>query len=299
MTGISTSPGAGVCVCGEAGQPAVRDGGVWSDLPDHVDKDRIFWPGNVVCGREARGHCCFMPVHQHLRGCDPGLVITLTCVPDARAIDWRGRMERGGRARPDDRVQAVGKSLDIANHCECVRDPTERVVEHDVTFGEFSIRLDCRHPHRAVRLVERRGIDPRRRLYAAAIRLAAHELMKINPEVVLKDEHALARLRMHAEAARERERNEDSLHSLSIVWSGWTGRRGALAPPGAAALSDRSVRTLRHSEVVPRQLPPRRQAPYQHWPDCAAHVIGADKRRYRKRAVINRHALGNERDLQE
>jgi hypothetical protein len=38
--------------------------------------------------------------------------------------------------------------------------------------------------------------------------------MQIEPEVVLKDEHTQARLRMHAEAAREREHNEGSLHLL-------------------------------------------------------------------------------------
>jgi hypothetical protein len=86
------------------------------------------------------------------------------------------------------------------------------VVAIQVALGEIAVRVDRRRPHGGISLIERRSVDPRNRFHAAAIHLAAQELMKVEPEAVLKNEHILARLGVNAEDARECERKKSSLH---------------------------------------------------------------------------------------
>ena len=55
-------------------------------------------------------------------------------------------------------------------------------------------------------------VGARSRLNAAAVGFAPEELMQVQPESVLKDEHTPAGLRMNAGTAGESEGNQHALH---------------------------------------------------------------------------------------
>ncbi len=202
----AAKPGSPSCVIAELGPIS----------PTASTRTGSIGPRDAICARQRRRHRRAMLFDQRSGAGDPGVVVALPSGPGMRSVDWRRGVQRLCRRRADD---ALGQLRDVTHRDQCVVEGAQFRIEQDVALREVGIRVDGGDPRRSIRVVQRGRIESGRRFDASPVGLATHELMQVEPEVVLKHERRRPRLRLSNRSVCQNRENRENLSHLWNLWN--------------------------------------------------------------------------------